>query len=76
MRKGTRVIINLWSLHHDEKEWKNPELFDPGENLLLFYASYFIQEKVLLDSKKNMINDDIKEEPISDRSLTPQLLWT
>lgn len=31
VRKGTRVIINLWSLHHDEKEWKNPELFDPGE---------------------------------------------
>lgn len=32
VQKGTRVIINLWSLHHDEKEWKNPELFDPGEN--------------------------------------------
>lgn len=31
VRKGTRVIINLWSLHHDEKEWKNPELFDPGK---------------------------------------------
>ncbi|TRZ03607.1 hypothetical protein DNTS_013845, partial [Danionella cerebrum] len=31
--KGTRVIINLWSLHHDEKEWKNPELFDPGRFL-------------------------------------------
>uniref|UniRef100_A0AAQ6AEH6 Uncharacterized protein n=1 Tax=Amphiprion ocellaris TaxID=80972 RepID=A0AAQ6AEH6_AMPOC len=33
VRKGTRVIINLWSLHHDEKEWKNPELFDPGRFL-------------------------------------------
>ena len=31
VRKGTRVIINLWSLHHDEKEWENPEHFDPGE---------------------------------------------
>uniref|UniRef100_A0A8C9VTY0 Cytochrome P450, family 17, subfamily A, polypeptide 1 n=1 Tax=Scleropages formosus TaxID=113540 RepID=A0A8C9VTY0_SCLFO len=29
VQKGTRVIINLWSLHHDEKEWKNPEKFDP-----------------------------------------------
>ncbi|KAK3573902.1 hypothetical protein QTP86_033054, partial [Hemibagrus guttatus] len=29
VQKGTRVIINLWSLHHDEKEWKNPELFNP-----------------------------------------------
>ncbi|XP_042357753.1 steroid 17-alpha-hydroxylase/17,20 lyase [Plectropomus leopardus] len=33
VRKGTRVIINLWSLHHDEKEWKNPKLFDPGRFL-------------------------------------------
>ncbi|KAM9365021.1 steroid 17-alpha-hydroxylase/17,20 lyase [Pholidichthys leucotaenia] len=33
VRKGTRVIINLWSIHHDEKEWKNPELFDPGRFL-------------------------------------------
>ncbi|XP_044069009.1 steroid 17-alpha-hydroxylase/17,20 lyase [Siniperca chuatsi] len=33
VRKGTRVIINLWSLHHDEKEWKDPELFDPGRFL-------------------------------------------
>uniref|UniRef100_A0A8C4E9U6 Cytochrome P450 1A1 n=1 Tax=Dicentrarchus labrax TaxID=13489 RepID=A0A8C4E9U6_DICLA len=33
VRKGSRVIINLWSLHHDEKEWKNPEHFDPGRFL-------------------------------------------
>ncbi|KAM9848084.1 steroid 17-alpha-hydroxylase/17,20 lyase [Aulostomus maculatus] len=33
VRKGTRVIVNLWSLHHDEKEWKHPELFDPGRFL-------------------------------------------
>ncbi|MGH0135546.1 UNVERIFIED_CONTAM: hypothetical protein FKN15_066154 [Acipenser sinensis] len=31
--KGTQVIINLWSLHHDEKEWKNPDIFDPGRFL-------------------------------------------
>ncbi|XP_030058682.1 steroid 17-alpha-hydroxylase/17,20 lyase [Microcaecilia unicolor] len=31
--KGTRVVINLWSLHHDEKEWKNPDTFDPGRFL-------------------------------------------
>lgn len=31
VQKGTRVIINLWSLHHDEKEWKNPEMFIPGK---------------------------------------------
>ncbi|KAM9477567.1 steroid 17-alpha-hydroxylase/17,20 lyase [Clarias gariepinus] len=29
VQKGTRVIVNLWSLHHDGKEWKNPELFNP-----------------------------------------------
>uniref|UniRef100_A0A4W5RD00 Cytochrome P450, family 17, subfamily A, polypeptide 1 n=1 Tax=Hucho hucho TaxID=62062 RepID=A0A4W5RD00_9TELE len=33
VRKGARIIINLWSLHHDEKEWKNPEMFDPGRFL-------------------------------------------
>uniref|UniRef100_A0A3B3CZ29 Cytochrome P450, family 17, subfamily A, polypeptide 1 n=1 Tax=Oryzias melastigma TaxID=30732 RepID=A0A3B3CZ29_ORYME len=33
VRKGTRVVINLWSLHHDEKEWTNPELFNPGRFL-------------------------------------------
>nr|QLC36640.1 cytochrome P450 17A1 [Kryptolebias hermaphroditus] len=33
VRKGTRVIINLWSLHHDEEEWDKPELFDPGRFL-------------------------------------------
>uniref|UniRef100_H3DQX4 Steroid 21-hydroxylase n=3 Tax=Tetraodon nigroviridis TaxID=99883 RepID=H3DQX4_TETNG len=33
VKRGTRVIINLWSLHHDEKEWENPELFDPGRFL-------------------------------------------
>lgn len=48
VRKGTRVIINLWSLHHDEKEWKNPELFDPGEgsskftNYILFCGAFLL----------------------------------
>lgn len=28
--KGARVIINLWSVHHDEKEWEKPEEFNPG----------------------------------------------
>ncbi|KAJ8047663.1 Cytochrome P450 2U1 [Holothuria leucospilota] len=27
--KGTRVLINLWSIHHDPEEWKDPELFLP-----------------------------------------------
>ncbi|XP_036429459.1 steroid 17-alpha-hydroxylase/17,20 lyase [Colossoma macropomum] len=47
VQKGTRVIVNLWSLHHDEKEWKNPELFVPerfldkeGNSLLYPSASY------------------------------------
>ncbi|KAJ8047660.1 Cytochrome P450 2U1 [Holothuria leucospilota] len=27
--KGTRVLINLWSIHHDPEEWKDPEKFLP-----------------------------------------------
>ncbi|KAL0964375.1 hypothetical protein UPYG_G00322970 [Umbra pygmaea] len=33
VRKGARIVINLWSLHHDETEWKNPDLFDPSRFL-------------------------------------------
>ncbi|XP_018408896.1 PREDICTED: steroid 17-alpha-hydroxylase/17,20 lyase-like [Nanorana parkeri] len=31
--KDARVIINLWSLHFDEKEWVNPHLFNPDRFL-------------------------------------------
>ncbi|KAG8551600.1 hypothetical protein GDO81_004178 [Engystomops pustulosus] len=27
--KDARVVINLWSMHHDEKEWVNPGDFNP-----------------------------------------------
>ncbi|XP_069836310.1 steroid 17-alpha-hydroxylase/17,20 lyase [Dendropsophus ebraccatus] len=27
--KEARVVINLWSLHHDDKEWVHPEDFNP-----------------------------------------------
>ncbi|XP_047206886.1 steroid 17-alpha-hydroxylase/17,20 lyase [Girardinichthys multiradiatus] len=47
VKKGTRVIINLWSLHHDEKEWNSPEVFDPdrfldseGTGLIIPSSSY------------------------------------
>ncbi|XP_077311420.1 steroid 17-alpha-hydroxylase/17,20 lyase [Lithobates pipiens] len=31
--KEARVVINLWSLHHDEKQWVNPHLFSPDRFL-------------------------------------------
>uniref|UniRef100_A0A8C8VEN0 Steroid 17-alpha-hydroxylase/17,20 lyase n=1 Tax=Pelusios castaneus TaxID=367368 RepID=A0A8C8VEN0_9SAUR len=31
--KGARVVINLWSIHHDEKEWEKPGEFNPGRFL-------------------------------------------
>lgn len=31
--KGTDVVVNLWALHHSEKEWQHPDLFMPGESL-------------------------------------------
>lgn len=30
--KGTQVIINLWALHHNEKEWSRPDQFMPGKS--------------------------------------------
>ncbi|KAM9618566.1 steroid 17-alpha-hydroxylase/17,20 lyase [Trichechus inunguis] len=27
--KGTQIIINLWALHHNEKEWHQPDQFMP-----------------------------------------------
>ncbi|XP_065776171.1 steroid 17-alpha-hydroxylase/17,20 lyase-like [Muntiacus reevesi] len=27
--KGTDVVVNLWALHHNEKEWHQPNLFMP-----------------------------------------------
>ncbi|XP_052704595.1 steroid 17-alpha-hydroxylase/17,20 lyase-like [Crassostrea angulata] len=27
--KGTTVLVNFWALHHDPKQWKDPEQFDP-----------------------------------------------
>ncbi|XP_038065372.1 cytochrome P450 2U1-like [Patiria miniata] len=27
--KGAQVLANFWALHHDPREWKEPELFDP-----------------------------------------------
>ncbi|XP_024590743.1 steroid 17-alpha-hydroxylase/17,20 lyase [Neophocaena asiaeorientalis asiaeorientalis] len=27
--KGTDVVVNLWALHHSEKEWHRPDLFMP-----------------------------------------------
>ncbi|XP_038614056.1 steroid 17-alpha-hydroxylase/17,20 lyase [Tachyglossus aculeatus] len=47
IHKGTRIIINLWSLHHDEVEWPNPDRFEPdrfldekGEQLISPSSSY------------------------------------
>ena len=31
--KGTNVVINLWALHHNEKEWHQPDQFMPGESV-------------------------------------------
>ncbi|XP_056385620.1 steroid 17-alpha-hydroxylase/17,20 lyase [Hyla sarda] len=31
--KEARVVVNLWSLHHDEKEWVNPGDFNPDRFL-------------------------------------------
>ncbi|XP_066575883.1 cytochrome P450 17A2 [Amia ocellicauda] len=27
--KGTRVVVNMWSIHHDPRQWEEPERFRP-----------------------------------------------
>jgi len=29
LSKGTSVLFNIWACHHDTKEWKDPEMFNP-----------------------------------------------
>ncbi|KAG2461978.1 CP17A lyase, partial [Polypterus senegalus] len=31
--KGARIVINLWSIHHDDNEWPDSDKFDPGRFL-------------------------------------------
>lgn len=30
VQPGTRVLVNMWSIHHDPKHWDKPDLFNPG----------------------------------------------
>lgn len=30
VQPGTRVLVNMWSIHHDPKQWDKPDLFNPG----------------------------------------------
>uniref|UniRef100_F6SQD6 Steroid 17-alpha-hydroxylase/17,20 lyase n=1 Tax=Monodelphis domestica TaxID=13616 RepID=F6SQD6_MONDO len=46
--KGTRIYINLWSIHHDPTQWNEPERFMPErfldknkDQLIIPNASYF-----------------------------------
>ncbi|KAM8880783.1 cytochrome P450 17A2 isoform 1-T1 [Synchiropus picturatus] len=29
VHRGTRVLVNLWSIHHDPRHWDKPDLFSP-----------------------------------------------
>ncbi|KAM9425628.1 cytochrome P450 17A2 [Pholidichthys leucotaenia] len=31
--QGTRVLVNMWSIHHDPKNWNKPDLFNPDRFL-------------------------------------------
>lgn len=31
MGQGTRVLVNMWSIHHDPRFWEQPDLFAPGD---------------------------------------------
>lgn len=31
--RGTRVLVNMWSIHHDPEHWDKPDLFNPGKKI-------------------------------------------
>ncbi|KAM7366692.1 hypothetical protein PAMP_016107 [Pampus punctatissimus] len=31
--RGTRVLVNMWSIHHDPQHWDKPDLFSPDRYL-------------------------------------------
>ncbi|XP_059211347.1 steroid 17-alpha-hydroxylase/17,20 lyase [Centropristis striata] len=31
--RGTRVLVNMWSIHHDPEHWDKPDLFNPDRFL-------------------------------------------
>ncbi|XP_049424230.1 LOW QUALITY PROTEIN: steroid 17-alpha-hydroxylase/17,20 lyase-like [Epinephelus fuscoguttatus] len=33
VRRGTRVLVNMWSIHHDPEHWDKPDLFNPDRFL-------------------------------------------
>ncbi|XP_076019338.1 cytochrome P450 17A2 [Genypterus blacodes] len=33
IRRGSRVLINMWSIHHDPQHWDKPDLFNPDRFL-------------------------------------------
>lgn len=30
--RGTRILVNMWAIHHDSDHWDKPDLFNPGKN--------------------------------------------
>lgn len=45
--KDTTVFCNLWWVHHDPKNWKDPMSFRPGTNHIHFLPSFWWPDTLL-----------------------------